>query len=67
MLRWPPVRVVLALVAFSAAVELVQALPAVARDPSLLDVGCNALGAVLGVARRLTRATASAPRARPHG
>lgn len=48
MLRWPPVRVVLALVAFSAAVELVQALPAVARDPSLLDVGCNALGAVLG-------------------
>jgi len=49
LLRWPPVRVVLALTAFSAGVELVQALPAVARDPSLLDVGCNTLGAAIGV------------------
>ena len=49
LLRWPPVRVALVLTAFSAAVELVQALPAVGRDPSLVDVACNALGAVIGV------------------
>ncbi len=49
LLRWPPVRVATALAAASAAVELVQALPAVGRDPSLLDVACNALGAVVGV------------------
>ena len=50
LLRWPPVRVALLLSAFSAAVELAQALPSVGRDPSLLDVACNALGAVVGVA-----------------
>ena len=49
LLRWPPVRVALALTAVSAAVELAQALPVVGRDPSLLDVACNALGAVVGV------------------
>lgn len=49
LLRWPPVRVALALTAFSVAVELVQALPSVDRDPSVLDVACNALGAVGGV------------------
>jgi glycopeptide antibiotics resistance protein len=49
VLRRPPLRVALALTAFSAAVELTQALPAVGRDSSLLDVACNALGAVTGV------------------
>ena len=48
LLRWPVPRVVLALVALSAAVELLQALPGVGRDPSLLDVACNSLGAVIG-------------------
>lgn len=50
VLRWPPVPVVLGLAAFSAAVELVQALPAVGRDASLADLACNALGAALGAA-----------------
>jgi hypothetical protein len=50
LLRWPAVRVALLLTAFSAAVELVQALPSVGRDPSLLDVACNALGALIGAA-----------------
>lgn len=49
LLRWPPVRVAVLLTAFSAAVELLQALPSVGRDPSLIDVACNALGAVVGV------------------
>jgi glycopeptide antibiotics resistance protein len=49
VLRRPPVRVALALTAFSAAVELAQALPALGRDSSVLDVACNALGAVIGV------------------
>ena len=49
MLRWPPAGVAWSLTAASAAVELVQALPAFGRDPSLLDVASNALGAVLGV------------------
>jgi len=49
LLRWPPVRVALLLTAFSAAVELAQALPSVGREPSLLDVACNSLGAVIGV------------------
>ena len=49
LLRWPPVRVALLLTAFSAAVELVQTLPSIGRDPSVLDVACNVLGAVIGV------------------
>jgi VanZ family protein len=49
LVRWPPVRVVLLLTAFSATVELVQALPSVGREPSLVDVACNALGAAVGV------------------
>ena len=49
LLRWPPVRVALLLTAFSAGVELAQALPSVGREPSLLDVACNSLGAVIGV------------------
>ena len=61
MLRWPPVRVALLLTAFSAAVELVQTLPSIGRDPSLLDVACNALGAVIGVV------AASVVRRRRHG
>jgi glycopeptide antibiotics resistance protein len=48
LLRWSVPRVVLVLVALSAAVELLQALPGVGRDPSLLDVACNSLGAVIG-------------------
>ena len=36
MLRWPPAGVAWSLTAASAAVELVQALPAFGRDPSLL-------------------------------
>jgi glycopeptide antibiotics resistance protein len=50
LLRWPPVRVVLGLAAFSAAVELVQALPALGRDASVGDLVCNTLGAALGAA-----------------
>ena len=61
LLGWPPTRVALLLTAFSAAVELVQALPSVGRDPSLLDVVCNALGAVIGVV------AASVVRRRRHG
>ena len=61
LLRWPPVRVALLLTAFSAAVELLQALPSIGRDPSLLDVACNALGAVVGVV------AASVVRRRRHG
>ena len=49
LLRWPPAGVAWTLTAASVAVELVQALPIVGRDPSLLDVASNALGAVLGV------------------
>jgi glycopeptide antibiotics resistance protein len=60
LLGWPPARVALLLTAFSAAVELVQALPSVGRDPSLLDVVCNALGAVIGAV------TASLVRRRRH-
>jgi len=48
VLRRRPLPVTGVLVAFSVAVELFQALPGVARDPSLLDVACNALGAALG-------------------
>ncbi len=43
-------RTAVGLTLFSAAVELLQALPVVSRDPSLLDVACNALGAGIGVA-----------------
>jgi hypothetical protein len=50
LLRWPPARVVLGLAAFSAAIELVQALPAVRRDASVGDLLCNTLGAAIGVA-----------------
>ena len=50
VLRGSAARVVAALVAFSVGVELFQAIPGVARDPSLLDVACNAVGAVVGVA-----------------
>jgi len=50
VLRGSPGRVVASLVAFSVVVELFQAIPGVARDPSLLDVACNALGAGVGVA-----------------
>ena len=47
--RWPAVRTAVGLTVLSAAVELVQALPWMGRDPSLLDVACNALGAGIGV------------------
>ncbi len=43
-----PTTVVLVLVALSALAELVQASPWLGRVPSLLDVVCNAAGAVLG-------------------
>jgi hypothetical protein len=48
LLRFPAARVAAALVGFSIAVELFQALPGIGRDPSLLDVACNTLGALLG-------------------
>ena len=47
-LRGRPVVVVAALVGLSVAVELVQALPGVARDPSVGDVVLNGLGALAG-------------------
>ena len=43
-----PTTVVLVLVALSALAELVQATPWLGRQPSLLDVLCNATGAVVG-------------------
>jgi glycopeptide antibiotics resistance protein len=48
LLRRRALHVVLALLALSAGVELVQALPALVRDPSLLDVVCNGAGAAVG-------------------
>ncbi|MFL6081596.1 MAG: VanZ family protein [Ornithinibacter sp.] len=46
---WPAVRTAIGLTVLSAAIELFQALPGMGRDPSLLDVACNALGAGIGV------------------
>lgn len=48
LLRRSPARVVLGLAVFSAAIELVQALPALGRDASVGDFLCNTLGAALG-------------------
>ena len=48
VLRRRPATVVLVLVALSALAELVQASPWLGRNPSLLDVACNAAGAVIG-------------------
>ena len=50
VLRRRPRTVVLVLVAVSVVAELVQASPWLGRVPSLLDVVCNAAGAVLGAA-----------------
>jgi glycopeptide antibiotics resistance protein len=47
-LRQPPVRVVALLAGASALVETLQLLPALHREASLLDVACNAAGALVG-------------------
>ncbi|WP_392544990.1 VanZ family protein [Oryzobacter telluris] len=48
-LRRRPSAVFAALVLMSVGVEAVQALPGLARDPSVVDVVLNGLGAALGV------------------
>jgi len=48
LLRRRVLTVWLSLLAASAAVELVQALPWLGREASLLDVACNGAGALLG-------------------
>jgi glycopeptide antibiotics resistance protein len=48
LLRRRASTVALSLLALSVGVELVQALPALGRAPSLLDVACNAAGGLIG-------------------
>lgn len=56
LLRRRPLAVVVVLAILSVAVELVQTLPGLSRDPSAVDVVLNTTGAVLGAGLgRLTR------------
>jgi glycopeptide antibiotics resistance protein len=48
LLRRRPLTVSLAILAMSAGVELVQTLPVLARQPSVVDVVCNSLGGLVG-------------------
>lgn len=48
LLRRGVLAVALGLLVVSATVELVQALPALGRVPSVLDVACNAVGGLVG-------------------